>query len=112
MSIHWRLKSYLATKHGIYGAVSFQKKIVKQTGTLISVQNLCNYLEKKPKNIPLQTIELFCTALNCELQDFCEVKPSTSTHSGSDTPKKLSYQNTPLTKRAARDFPDPKDYSS
>jgi len=63
VTIHWRLKTYLTTKHGIYGAVALQKIIANKTGVLISVQNLCNYLEKKPKQIPLQTMELFVTAL-------------------------------------------------
>jgi len=75
MAIHWRLKTYLATKHGIYGAVAFQKIIVKKTGVLISIPNLCHYLEKKPKLLPLKTMELFITALECQLEDFCQVRP-------------------------------------
>jgi DNA-binding Xre family transcriptional regulator len=113
MAIHWRLKTYIATRHGIYKAVTFQKIIVRKTGVLISIQNLCNYLEKKPKSIRLKTIEILCTALDCELGDFCEVKPLPSIKPGSAEAgaRKLSYQNTPLSKRAVRDFPDPKAYS-
>jgi len=107
MAINWKLKTYLATKHGIYGAVAFQKQIVKTTGILISVQNLCNHLKGKPKSIRLKTVELFCTALECKLSDFCEVKPGKA---DSTQTKKLSYQNTPLSKRATTRFPDPSDY--
>ncbi len=110
MAIQWRLKTYLATKHGIFGAVVFQKKIVKQTGVLISIQNLCNYLEKKPKSVRLKTIEIICTALDCELNDFCEVKPKPS-EKLTDPPQKLSYKNTPHSKRGISQFPNPKDYS-
>ena len=110
MAIHWRLKTYLATKHGIFGAVALQKLITKKTGILISVQNLCNYLEKKPKMIPLHTMELFITALECQLEDFCHITPNTA--SLPPSPKKLAYKNTPLSKRAIKAFPDPKDYNS
>ncbi len=110
MAIQWRLKTYLANKHGIYGAVVFQKKIVKKTGVLISIQNLCNYLDKKPKSIRLKTIEIICTALECEMKEFCEVKPSPS-EKPADAPKKLSYKNTPHSKRGVSQFPNPKNYS-
>lgn len=107
MAISWRLRTYLATKHGIYNPSAFQKRIVKKTGVLISTQNLCNYLNGKPKAIRLKTVELIVTALECDLSDFLEIKPL-------DTPvgetKKLSYQNTPLSKRAVSQFPDPKNY--
>lgn len=107
MAISWRLKTYLATKHGIYQATSLQKRIVKKTGVLISAQNLCNYLNNKPKSIRLKTVELIVTALECELSDFLEIKPSET--AVGDT-RKLSYQNTPLSKRAISQFPDPKNY--
>jgi DNA-binding Xre family transcriptional regulator len=107
MAIHWRLKTYLATSHGIYHATAFQKRIVKKTGTLISVQNLCSYMNRKPKSIKLKTLELIVTALDCELSHFLEIKPAEI--SVGET-KKLSYANTPLSKRALDQFPDPKNY--
>lgn len=114
MAINWKLKTYLATKHGIYGATALQKQIIKKTGVIISIQNLCNYIDKKPKAIRLKTIEIVCKALSCELKDFCEVKTELSTNPGKESIceiKKLSYQNTPHSKRAFKNFPDPKDYS-
>ncbi len=107
MAISWRLKTYLATKHGIYLATSLQKRIVKKTGVLISTQNLCNYINAKPKSIRLKTVELIVTALECELSDFLDIKPAQIPVGET---KKLSYQNTPLTKRAVSQFPDPKNY--
>jgi DNA-binding Xre family transcriptional regulator len=107
MAIHWRLKTYLATSHGIYRATVLQKRIVKKTGVLISVQNLRSYMNKKPKAIRLKTLELLITALECKMSDFLDIKPAE--FSVGET-KKLSYQNTPLSKRSVTQFPDPKDY--
>jgi DNA-binding Xre family transcriptional regulator len=112
MAIHWRLKTYLAVQHGIFSSVAFQKKIIESTGVIISAQNLRVYLNQKPKLIPLKTMELICTALQCELSSFCEVKPK-SLAQGKIQPKKLSFHNTPLKKRANGErFPDPTHYES
>ena len=107
MAIHWRLKTYLATAHGIYHATTLQKRIVKRTGVLISVQNVRGYMNQKPKSIRLKTLELIVTALECRMSDFLEIKPAEI--SIGET-RKLSYQNTPFAKRAASQFPDPKNY--
>jgi hypothetical protein len=110
MAITWRLKSYLASTHGIYSAVALQKQIVKKTGVLVSAQNLRNYLGKKPKSLPLHTMELLVSTLECELHDFCEITPLKSKKLSDET-KKHSYQNTPLSKRGGKNFPEPSDYS-
>lgn len=110
MAISWRLRTYLATKHGIFSAVTLQKKIILSTGVIISVQNLRTYLNEKPKLIPLKTIELLCTALQCELSAFCEVTPQPQV-TGKPQPKKLSFHNTPIKKRGCGQlFPDPTHY--
>jgi len=109
MAIYWRLRTYLATKHGIYTVAKFQKTITKATGVIVSVQNLRKYLNKKPKLIPLKTIELFCTALNCELSCFCEVKPILPNKIPNKLTK-LSFHNTPLKNRVTKSFPDPNHY--
>ena len=107
MAIHWRLKTYLAN-HGIYSATALQRKIVDKTGVLISIQNLCNYLNEKPKVLRLHTMELICTALDCELHAFFEVKAGAKKL---EEVRKLAYGNTPHGKRAIKQFPDPKEYS-
>ena len=110
MAIHWRLKTYLAISHGIFSAVDLQKKVTQSTGVIISVQNLRAYINEKPKLIPIKTIELICTALQCELSAFCEIKPQPQI-TGKPIPKKLSFHNTPLKKRTSgRLFPDPSHY--
>lgn len=113
MAIHWRLKSYVASQHGIYSGTRLRRRIAEKTGILISLQNICNYLNGKPKVLRLTTIELICTALGCELKDFCEIKGWTESQQASartDAPKKLSFKNTPLAKRAGKTFPDPRNY--
>jgi DNA-binding Xre family transcriptional regulator len=107
MAISWRLKSYIAKKQGIYTATALQKFIVKKTGTLISIQNLCNYLNRKPPVIRLTTIEIICSDLECNLSAFCQVRPAVFK---ANKVKRLSYKNTPLSKRATKSFPDPGDY--
>jgi len=78
---------------------------------LISLQSLCNYLNKKPKEVRLRTVELICTALDCELKDFCSITPSESLLKQDHSEvKKLSWQTTPLSKRSQDAFPDPKLY--
>jgi DNA-binding Xre family transcriptional regulator len=109
MAVRWRLRSYLAASHGIFTATSLQKRIVKRTGVLISLQNLCNYLNDRPKLLRLQTIEIICSALECRLDAFCGVEPATFKP---DSVKKLSFKNTPHKKRATQAFPDPGDYGS
>lgn len=111
MAIYWRLRTYLAAKHGIFSAVDLQKKITETTGVIISLQNLRHYVTQKPKLIPLKTIELFCTALQCDLGAFCEVKPQPQIQ-GKPQSKKLSFHNTPIKKRASgQKFPDPTHYN-
>jgi hypothetical protein len=60
--------------------------------------------------IRLETMELICTALDCNLQDFLEISPSKKPPN--KTSIKLSYKNTPQKKKAISDFPNPDDYSA
>jgi len=110
MAIHWRLKSYLTSQRGLFKATELQKRILQKTGVMISLQNICNYMNKKPSSLNLKTMEILCTALNCELKDFFEIKPSEALLKSKDQPTKLSWKNTPISKRAKKNFPDPEDY--
>jgi DNA-binding Xre family transcriptional regulator len=109
MAISWRLKTFLSSQRNIRTAIELQKRVAKKTGILISVQNLCLLMNKKPCSLKLKTMELICTALECNLSDFCEIKPA-EIKSSKSAVKKLSYQNTPFAKRAQKRFPEPKDY--
>lgn len=108
MAIQWRLKSYLAQTHNIWDARKLQKRVLEQTNVKISHQNLCKLMHQKPSMIRLSTLELICTALQCELKDFCRVTPSRRQRP--QRVRKLAFENTPHTKRAVNAFPDPADY--
>jgi DNA-binding Xre family transcriptional regulator len=107
MSVEWKLKQYLAKKHAIYSATEFKKIITSRTGIVISLQNLCNYINTTPKMIRLETVVIICSALRCKLSDFCQVTPD---HKKKRDNEKLSYKNTPLSKRGVHQFPNPQDY--
>jgi len=109
MAISWRLKTYLLTKHSIYKIVDLQKIIIKKTGIKISLQNLSKIIGKRPSQIRLETFEIICTALNCNLSDFLEIKPKKYKKIGKV--KKLSFKNTRHDMRGTNTFPNPEDYN-
>lgn len=109
MTIKWNLKKFIEKKHSIYSATDFKKLISKNTGITISLQNICNYLNNNPAMIRLETMEIICTALDCNLQDILKITP---TKKANKATKKLSYKNTPLAKKGISDFPNPEDYDS
>lgn len=106
--IRWNLRTIMAKKHQIYSATELQKLIVKKTGILISVANLCKFLNKPPKMLRLETIEIICSALECELSSILKVSPKVF---NPDKKSKLSFKNTPKTKIGIKAFPEPKDYA-
>jgi DNA-binding Xre family transcriptional regulator len=107
MAIHWTFKQYLASKQQIYTATELQKKIVKETGVVISVAQLCKLVNGRPKMIRFETAEIITSALGCELADFLVITPKKM---NPNQKKKLSFKNTPRCKIAVRAFPRPEDY--
>jgi DNA-binding Xre family transcriptional regulator len=107
--VKWTFKSYLASKHQIYTATELQKRVVKKTGVAISVAQLCKLTNATPSMLRLTTIEIICTALNCELNEFLQVAPKVM---NPDKTRKLSYKNTPKSKIGIKSFPLPADYES
>ena len=51
MAINWKLKTFLFKKFSITKATEIQKLIKTKTGIIISIQNICNYLNSKPKSL-------------------------------------------------------------
>jgi DNA-binding Xre family transcriptional regulator len=107
MGIDWKLKAYLAESHGIYNIVGLRKRIEHKTGITISIMNLCKLVNQKPKMLRLETLEVLCSALDCNSDAFFKVKPKKF---NPDNKRKLSFKNTPLKLRAKKAFPDPADY--
>ena len=100
MAISWKLKTYLSITHSIYTLVDLQKKIALKTGFIISSQNLGNIVNHRPKQIRLETIEIICSALDCKLDDFLEIKPKKINNINDK--QKLSYQR--YSQRQARNI--------
>jgi DNA-binding Xre family transcriptional regulator len=109
MAIQWTFKIYLAKNHQIYTVTELQKIIVKKTGVVISVANLCKYVNGRPKMIRLETALVICSALECELSHFLLISPAKM---NPDKKKKLSFKNTPKNKIAVSAFPSPSDYKN
>lgn len=109
MAIHWSFKHYLASKHQIYTTTELQKKIVKETGIVISVAQLCKMVNARPKMIRFETIEILCSALSCELSDFLSIAAKKM---NPEKKMKLSYKNTPRSKIGVREFPAPENYKT
>jgi putative transcriptional regulator len=107
--ISYRLKTYLSKKHGVHKLIDLQKIISSKTGIVISTQNLSTLVNGKPIQLRLSTMELICSALSCKLSDILEIKPRE--FKIPDEKQKWSHKNTPNSKRAVKNFPDPKDYT-
>ena len=100
--VKWTLKSFLSTKHQIYSVTELQKRIVKKTGVVISLAQLCKLVNGKPSLLRLSTVEIICSSLDAELTDFLQVGPKSM---NPETKKKLSYKNTPKSKIGSKSFP-------
>lgn len=109
MAINWRLKAYLSQKHHIYTATNLQRVVIEKTGIVISLQNLCNLINHRPKMIRLETMEIICQALGCSLGDILIIR-SDNKNRKKLKQKKLSFKNTPHSKRICSDFPEPENY--
>lgn len=105
--IKWKFKAFLAEKHQIYSVTELQKQIVKKTGVAISLAQLCKLVNAQPQMLRFSTIEIICTALNCELKDFLIIGPKTM---DPEKKRKLSFKNTPKSKVGTKNFPSPADY--
>ena len=107
MAVHWHLRTYLQRKHGIHKATDLQKRIVQETGILISLSSLTDLMNKKPGMIRLKTMEILCTALDCKLEDFCRIGPG---NIYSAKVKKLGEAHVPTCHKNREQFPDPEGY--
>jgi len=105
--IRWKLKAELLKKHQISKVVDLQKLIIKKTNVIISVANLCKYVNSQPKMIRLETIEIICSALDCDLSSILSVNPKVFK---TEKKTKLSFKNTPKSKIATKSFPEPSNY--
>jgi len=102
----------MAAKFQLYRLVDVQKRVIDRCGIKISLQQLSELVNKKPKSLRLSTMEIICTALDCKLSDFCEVQPNRIVAKKRKKVRKLSPSHAPLSKKNLKEFPDPNDYES
>lgn len=77
MGTIWTLHHLLATKYRIWSAAQLQAFIAERTGTTIHLNTLEALLAGPPrlKILDFTALEILCTALDCDLTDFCAMHP-------------------------------------
>jgi DNA-binding Xre family transcriptional regulator len=118
MPIVWNLKKWLAVNHDIYRPSELQTLLAEKAGVQLSLQAISALLNHQPSALRLQTIQVLCNALDCQLSDFCEVLPDPQKeqkHSRSkavgEAPTRLYGSSKAQPAQPESIFPDPHQYS-
>ncbi len=116
MSFEWNLRKWLAVERDIYKPSQLQALIVERTGVQLSIQAVSTLMNSKPSALRIQTIQVLCDALDCNLCDFCNIT-YTNTHAQQkrrsavgETPRRLYGNKAPKPSSPDPDFPDPRRY--
>jgi DNA-binding Xre family transcriptional regulator len=76
MTIAWTLRRHLAVQHGIFSASQLQALIYERTGVRVRQHTLQALLaDVPPAYISFDTLVPLCTALECNVCDFCSISP-------------------------------------
>ena len=76
MPTNWKLRELLKER-GVKSASEISR-ILEEIGYQLSVQAVCDLLNRQPKMIRLETIEAICNAFYIPLSQFLEVLPMAS----------------------------------
>ena len=76
MPTNWRLRELLKER-GVKSASEISRSL-EEIGHQLSVQAVCDLLNRQPKMIRLETIEAICNAFYIPLSEFLEVLPMAS----------------------------------
>ena len=76
MPTKWRLRELLKER-GVKSASEISRSL-EEIGHQLSVQAVCDLLNRQPKMIRLETIEAICNAFYIPLSEFLEVLPVVS----------------------------------
>jgi len=115
MSFEWNLRKWLAVERDIYKPSQLQALILERTGVQLSIQAVSTLMNSKPSALRIQTIQVLCDALECNLCDFCNITHSTQSQQkkrsvAGSSPRRL-YGNKPVAPPSPdNDFPDPRRY--
>ena len=77
MPATWKLREVL-NERGFYHASEISRIVQDQTGYELSIQAVCDLLNRQPKMIRLETIQALCNAFYFRLSDVLEVVPIAS----------------------------------
>jgi DNA-binding Xre family transcriptional regulator len=117
MSLTWNLKKWLAVERNIYRPSELRAVISEKAGVHISLQSLSALINGQPDALRLQTVQTLCNALECNLSDFCEVRPDSPAdrpkRKGDGSPIRLYGSPAPSPapeKPSGSPFPDPRDF--
>src|SRR5947209_18653353 len=75
MPVQWNLKQWLAVNRQIYRPSELQSLLEQKTGVQLSLQAISSLLNNVPNALRLSTVQALCNALDCTLNDFCQVLP-------------------------------------
>src|SRR5215210_2325366 len=76
MPTKWKLRELLKER-GVKSASEISRSL-EEIGHQLSVQAVCDLLNRQPKMIRLETIEAICNAFYIPLSEFLEVRPMAS----------------------------------
>jgi DNA-binding Xre family transcriptional regulator len=96
MPTNWKLRELLKER-GVKSASEISR-MLEESGYQLSVQAVCDLLNRKPKMIRLETIEAICNAFYIPLSAFLEVLPMAS----QKPQKKTRTRQTPSDESAQR----------
>jgi DNA-binding Xre family transcriptional regulator len=115
MAFEWNLRKWLAVERDIYKPSQLQALILERTGVQLSIQAVSTLMNSKPSALRIQTIQVLCDTLECDLCDFCNITHSTQSQQkkrsvAGSTPRRLYGNKAEMPPSPDHDFPDPRRY--
>jgi DNA-binding Xre family transcriptional regulator len=78
LAFRWKLKERLALQHQLYRLTDIQRVIEEKAGMRWSLETISQLVNKTPKALRVQTVQIICNVFRCQLSDICEVLPDTN----------------------------------
>lgn len=115
MPVVWNLKKWLVVERNIYRPSELQALIIEKTGVHLSLQAISSLVNGKPSSMRFQTMQVICNALECDVNDFFNIKADSEKEQKEQrrvvgkSPKRLYGKNTKQEKQKPMSlFPDPR----
>jgi DNA-binding Xre family transcriptional regulator len=75
LAFRWKLKERLALQHQLYRLSDIQRVIEDRAGVRWSLETISQLVNKTPKALRVQKVQILCNVFRCQLSDICEVLP-------------------------------------